>query len=398
MRLRTILAFVLSIFIISFGGRVMASESDITIIKDGEDITSSISFFIEDGVTFVNARDLFEVMNMDVTWDSKSRVVTAVDDNNKLEVTIGSSNVVINGVEKTTKYIPKIVNERTYIPLRVLTETLRGSILWDEHEKTITITSPQFVEADTEKYSYRLENSAYKVDVEKLHSEYETENNLGYYLLKGHPLEDKINIYYMDKGSTFQVMTEQVGYDPDEMVNWQENGITYRNKKSEVYDYFTRATELINSLDTQSSIVEFNRLESAFGGTYKDWAQLVTYSEDAESLVDMYLHPDKYQTTNLDATEWQDEMEYTMTLPENIYFDKSPTTGKWAFRTIDTSALPEYKIKTIYEIDNMSDSFMKTKNNHGIFNDIDITIDENGQVFFSKKDLVDKGILDGIIS
>lgn len=59
------------------------------------------------------------------------------------KLSIGSREIVVNGVSKPLDLAPEIRNGRTLVPLRALSEALGASVEWDESTKTITVTMKQ---------------------------------------------------------------------------------------------------------------------------------------------------------------------------------------------------------------------------------------------------------------
>ncbi len=57
-----------------------------------------------------------------------------------VELFIGSKKIYINGEEKEIDISPFILNGRTYVPIRFITEALGGNIFYDEKEKSISFT------------------------------------------------------------------------------------------------------------------------------------------------------------------------------------------------------------------------------------------------------------------
>jgi len=57
-----------------------------------------------------------------------------------VELFIGSKKIYINGEEKEIDIAPFILNGRTYVPIRFITEALGGNIFYDEKEKSISFS------------------------------------------------------------------------------------------------------------------------------------------------------------------------------------------------------------------------------------------------------------------
>ena len=56
--------------------------------------------------------------------DFKDNVVTIVDGDTTIVMTIGETTYTVNGEEKTMDVAPEITNDRTYVPVRFVGEAL----------------------------------------------------------------------------------------------------------------------------------------------------------------------------------------------------------------------------------------------------------------------------------
>ena len=83
-----------------------------------------------------------------VDWDGTSRKVTVTLGGNTIELWIGKDTARVNGtnvsIDSTNgKVVPEIINGRTMLPLRFVTENLGATVGWDQSTQTITITYQQ---------------------------------------------------------------------------------------------------------------------------------------------------------------------------------------------------------------------------------------------------------------
>jgi len=53
---------------------------------------------------------------------------------------VGKNTYTINGVEKTMDVSATIINSRTMVPIRVISEAFGYSVQWDDSQKKVTIT------------------------------------------------------------------------------------------------------------------------------------------------------------------------------------------------------------------------------------------------------------------
>jgi hypothetical protein len=94
---------------------------------------------IVNGVTLVPVRGVMEALGSSVAWNGENRQVAVTGSGMKILLTLDQSNAEVN--EETVPLLqpPQIINGRTMIPLRFISETLRYRVDWDAGERKITI-------------------------------------------------------------------------------------------------------------------------------------------------------------------------------------------------------------------------------------------------------------------
>lgn len=100
---------------------------------------------IENGRTLVPIRALIEALGGYISWDASERRVFINLGKDKIEMWIGKNKAKVNGVEKqidpdNPNVVPKIINERTMLPLRFIVENLGATVEWDPVRKMVKIT------------------------------------------------------------------------------------------------------------------------------------------------------------------------------------------------------------------------------------------------------------------
>jgi len=100
---------------------------------------------IKNGRTLLPIRPIVEALGGTVGWDSTQKKVTVSLGSTTIELWIGKNTAKVNGVSKpidstNSKVVPEIINGRTMLPLRFVTENLGCEVHWNGTTKTITIT------------------------------------------------------------------------------------------------------------------------------------------------------------------------------------------------------------------------------------------------------------------
>ena len=97
------------------------------------------------GRTMVPMRFIGEGFGASVTWDAGSRRVSVETDGSQnhkslsMGMTIGSRTATVNGKSLTLDVAPAIVAGRTFVPLRVISETLGAEVSWNGTTRTVGI-------------------------------------------------------------------------------------------------------------------------------------------------------------------------------------------------------------------------------------------------------------------
>lgn len=114
-------------------------DDTVKIYVDGEEVIFMDSPIIRNGRTLAPAREVFESLGGELLWNPETEQVTSVIDDNVIIFTIGSSKASINGVEKTLDEPAALINNRAYVPVRFLAESVSGEVFWDEYTLTAYI-------------------------------------------------------------------------------------------------------------------------------------------------------------------------------------------------------------------------------------------------------------------
>ena len=151
------------VFLIS-AGSVAFADGEISLRLNGEQIQTDVAPIIEDSRTLVPYRALLEAMGGEVLWNQEAQMATAILGNRKVQVTIDNTIGFVNGVTKPMDVPPRIVNNRTLIPLRFVLENLNCTVLWDNDTRTVVVNTPeselkteiQRIYLEEEKGTYRI--------------------------------------------------------------------------------------------------------------------------------------------------------------------------------------------------------------------------------------------------
>ncbi|WP_017753926.1 copper amine oxidase N-terminal domain-containing protein [Calidifontibacillus oryziterrae] len=132
------------VFLLSFSliiSTQASAQNEITVYLDGNRLSFDVSPTIQNGTTLVPMRKIFESLGASISYDGKSQTVFASKSGTEIKLQIGSKYPLING-KKTEIQVPgKIVNGRTLVPLRFVSESLGAVVNWNGTTRTITISA-----------------------------------------------------------------------------------------------------------------------------------------------------------------------------------------------------------------------------------------------------------------
>ncbi len=120
---------------------VMAN-SDVIVKIDGEQIAFDVAPRIINDRTMVPLRAIFEALGATVSWNGDTQTVTSVKDNTTLSLTINAQVMYVNGAKVFLDSPACLVNDRTLIPLRAVSEAFGTKVDWIADERIVLITTP----------------------------------------------------------------------------------------------------------------------------------------------------------------------------------------------------------------------------------------------------------------
>jgi hypothetical protein len=95
---------------------------------------------IENDRTLVPLRAIFEALSVDLQWDDATQTITGKRGNAEIILKIGQNEAFVNGKSVTLDVPPKIINDRTMVPLRFISESIGAKVEWLAAERGIIIT------------------------------------------------------------------------------------------------------------------------------------------------------------------------------------------------------------------------------------------------------------------
>ncbi len=95
--------------------------------------------YIKNDRTYVPMRYVAETIGAEVVWDDAARTVTLTRGEDVVVFTIGSPSYTVNGETMTADVAPEISNSRTMLPARYVAEAFGAVVGWDPATSTVLI-------------------------------------------------------------------------------------------------------------------------------------------------------------------------------------------------------------------------------------------------------------------
>ncbi len=95
--------------------------------------------YIENDRTMVPLRFISEAFGAEVTWDAETRTVGIALDETEITMQIDNQSYTINGDTAEMDVAPVIREDRTFVPLRFVSEALNKSVYWNGTTRVVVI-------------------------------------------------------------------------------------------------------------------------------------------------------------------------------------------------------------------------------------------------------------------
>jgi hypothetical protein len=94
---------------------------------------------IQKGYTLVPLRAIFEALGAEIKWNTTTRTATAVKENVEIIISIGKDIAYVNGQEQQLDVGAQMINGRTMVPLRFISQAFGAYVNWRPTTNTVSI-------------------------------------------------------------------------------------------------------------------------------------------------------------------------------------------------------------------------------------------------------------------
>ena len=160
---KIVASLLILLLIISTSLTIFASNDEVSVYLDNVKIEFDVPAQIINGRTMVPVRKIFEELGMTVNWDGETQKVSADKKGVLIELTINDTTIYRNSIEQTIDVPAQIIDGRTLVPVRVVSEYAGAEVSWDGTTSTVYINSTDNVKYinwnDSYEYWGEIKNS-----------------------------------------------------------------------------------------------------------------------------------------------------------------------------------------------------------------------------------------------
>lgn len=111
---------------------------------------------VVEGRTLVPLRFIAESFGAEVDWDGESKTAIIKTKNGTIKMPLDSKEYTINDNKYTLDVPAQVINDRTMVPVRVISESLGKTVYWDSNKKLVIVGDTHIKSLNEEYDKYRM--------------------------------------------------------------------------------------------------------------------------------------------------------------------------------------------------------------------------------------------------
>lgn len=120
-----------------------AASDNISVIINNKEVVFDVPPQIINERTMVPVRAIFETLGASVDWNADNQTITSKKNDTTVVLKINSHTMYINGNPVSLDTPACIIDERTLVPVRAVSEAFNTSVNWDGDTRTVIIKNTQ---------------------------------------------------------------------------------------------------------------------------------------------------------------------------------------------------------------------------------------------------------------
>ncbi len=246
---------ILLVIVIIFSSIVsLAFELPLRVVVNGKkvDFPDAQPFVDENSRTQVPARFVTEALGATVGWNGETKTVTVKRGEKTVEVSIDKNEMYINGEMKWQDTAPRLKDDRTFVPLRFVSEALGAKVEWSGEIRTAYIDLEENSNTTTTKPT-EYEINGFDIKIGEKDDFYK--NNLGGYSIEKDSKLLIVENEYKNEGDpqvSFEIQRKSVGANTSKQLEELKSILTQKlpsNTVNEIINYINPIINNLNGLD-----------------------------------------------------------------------------------------------------------------------------------------------------
>lgn len=131
------------ITVLTLCGAASAELKEITLKADGKVLKTDVAPVIVNDRTLVPIRVISEASGAVVEWDGVEKVAGIKSEKVKIKLKIDSSEALVNDKKVQLDAPAQIISDRTMVPVRFVAESFGYTVEWNGETRTVSLTSPK---------------------------------------------------------------------------------------------------------------------------------------------------------------------------------------------------------------------------------------------------------------
>lgn len=121
--------------------KVVMTVGQKSLTVNGKKQSIDVAPLLQNDTTYVPIRYVLDHFGGQSEWNATSKKVTVLSGSTVMELTVGKKEFTLDGTRKQSTVSPIIVDGRTLVPLRLVSEALGIDVKWEKKTKSITLES-----------------------------------------------------------------------------------------------------------------------------------------------------------------------------------------------------------------------------------------------------------------
>lgn len=209
----------------------VSAQKEVTVYLFGEKLSFDVPPQIINGRTLLPMRKIFESLGATVEWNGDTKTVTSFREDKIIILAVDKYIMYVNGEVETLDVAPCLINGRTMVPVRAVSESFDLKVDWDGDTRSVLITK---ADARDEKIlaeigDYEITQAYYNFIYYSLYSSYSQyeqyfgENwineDIGYGMTIGEMIEEDTTNHIEQMGTAAVIAKNKYGITSDDVRN-----------------------------------------------------------------------------------------------------------------------------------------------------------------------------------